>query len=144
MNLFYSLKQKAKLMAHFTHHSQKNHLFIPSNFCLLPLYVAPPYLQITFKQILQHERRRWRGVLLCWWQSTFWMQMAANSRPAVPGSLVLYILFIFLLSSFNFALKRPWRALSTTCMILMASSWLMFLTITGYRGQKKEVNKIID
>lgn len=51
---FYSLRRIVRLMGHFTYHSQKNHLFYPSNLCPLPLYVAPPHLQITFNQMFCH------------------------------------------------------------------------------------------
>lgn len=126
--------QLAKPMARFTHHSEKNHFFVPSNHCPPPLYVAPPHLQITFNQIFQHERWHKPKKEACRIvYRTFWMQMAADSMPAVPRSLVLYILFMFLLSSFNFALRRPWRALSATWMILTASSWLMSLAFSSYR-----------
>lgn len=54
---FPSLRSLVKLMAHFTHHSQKNHFFFPSNLGPLPLNVAPPHLQITFTQIHQREKR---------------------------------------------------------------------------------------
>lgn len=68
------------------------------------------------------------------------MQTAADSMSAASGSLVLNILFIFLLSSFNFALRRPWRALSTIWIIFMASIVVIFLTTSDYIETRVEKN----
>lgn len=68
------------------------------------------------------------------------MQTAARSAASAPGSLVLNIQFMFLLSLFSFALRRPWRALSAIWITLTASSILIVGAFIGLVVEKKHQN----
>lgn len=70
VNLQSSEKEYPSSLAHFTHHSEKDHFFLTRYLGLPPLYEAPPDLYITpgFQNKSQARRRSDR---VGWFSDTF-------------------------------------------------------------------------